>query len=247
MRGIIIIIVLVSLVSAQKQIVIHKKDGSTIIESVIGIDSITFTSDIVAEYLFNGNADDGSGNGNNGTVTGATLTEDRHGNANSAYSFDGVDDYIAVNQISGLTVEQTKSLWIYMKDFNASIESYYPFDEGGNNHWVEIIDKDDDGQPFIRSGLGEGGTYVDGTTKLANDKWYHITVTTNGVGAINVYLDGQLEASTSSGDVNGSPAKITIGTSGYISGFFKGSIDDVRIYNRVLNTEEVKLLFNEIR
>ena len=52
------------------------------------------TNGLVGWWPFNGNANDESGNGNNGTVNGATLTADRFGNANSAYSFDGVDDYI---------------------------------------------------------------------------------------------------------------------------------------------------------
>ena len=44
---------------------------------------------LVAYYPFNGNANDESGNGNNGTVNGATLTTDRFGNTNKAYSFNG--------------------------------------------------------------------------------------------------------------------------------------------------------------
>ena len=48
----------------------------------------TLDSGLVAKYYFNGNANDESGNGNNGTVNGATLTT--FGNANKAYSFDGV-------------------------------------------------------------------------------------------------------------------------------------------------------------
>ena len=47
------------------------------------------TDDLVAYYPFNGNANDESGNGNNGTIFRATLTTDRFGNANRAYSFDG--------------------------------------------------------------------------------------------------------------------------------------------------------------
>ena len=46
-------------------------------------------SGCVANYPFNGNAEDISGNGNNGTVYGATLTTDRFGNPNSAYNFNG--------------------------------------------------------------------------------------------------------------------------------------------------------------
>ena len=49
---------------------------------------------LVAWYPFDGNASDMSGNGNNGTVYGATLSTDRHGQANKAYSFDGVDDWV---------------------------------------------------------------------------------------------------------------------------------------------------------
>ncbi len=51
---------------------------------------------LLGYYPFNGNAYDESGNGNNGNVSDATLTEDRFGNPNSAYSFDGVDDYILI-------------------------------------------------------------------------------------------------------------------------------------------------------
>jgi hypothetical protein len=46
---------------------------------------------LIAYYPFNGNANDESGNGHHGTVYGATLTQDRCGNADSAYSFDGND------------------------------------------------------------------------------------------------------------------------------------------------------------
>ena len=51
---------------------------------------------LITYYPFTGNANDSSGNNNNGVVYGATLTEDRFGNGNSAYSFDGIDDYIEV-------------------------------------------------------------------------------------------------------------------------------------------------------
>ena len=52
---------------------------------------------LVAYYPFNGNANDESGNGNNGTVNGAILSADRFGVANNAYSFDGVNDFFSEN------------------------------------------------------------------------------------------------------------------------------------------------------
>jgi len=53
------------------------------------------TTGLVAYYPFNGNANDASGNGNNGTVYSATLTADRFGNVNNIYSLNGIDGYIA--------------------------------------------------------------------------------------------------------------------------------------------------------
>jgi len=51
---------------------------------------------LVAYYPFSGNANDASGNGHDGTVYGAMLTTDRLGNPNSAFNFDGTDDYVNV-------------------------------------------------------------------------------------------------------------------------------------------------------
>jgi hypothetical protein len=56
--------------------------------------STILTAGLVAYYPFSGNADDASGKGNDGIVSGATLTTDRFGNANSAYYFDGTSSYI---------------------------------------------------------------------------------------------------------------------------------------------------------
>ena len=55
---------------------------------------------LVGWWPFNGNANDESGKGNNGTVNGATLTTDRNGNANSAYSFNGLNNYISTSRTS---------------------------------------------------------------------------------------------------------------------------------------------------
>ena len=63
---------------------------------------------------FDGNASDMSGNGNHGTINGATLGTDRHGVAGKAYSFDGVDDFLDMGdklEFDG-RVAQTISLWL---------------------------------------------------------------------------------------------------------------------------------------
>ncbi len=75
------------------------------------------TNGLVGWWPFNGNANDESGNGNNGTVNGATLTADRFGNSSKAYNFDGVNDFIqSPNQT--LTGSVSFSGWYQMSDFN---------------------------------------------------------------------------------------------------------------------------------
>lgn len=70
---------------------------------------------LVAHYPFNGNADDASGNGNDGVVVGATLTFDRFGAPSSAMSFDGIDDYIRIpdnGDSLDITEDFTIALWL---------------------------------------------------------------------------------------------------------------------------------------
>jgi len=63
--------------------------GLGIIWSLVGMTYASSDNGLVAYYPLNGNANDESGNGNNGTVHGPVLTTDRFGKANSAYEFDG--------------------------------------------------------------------------------------------------------------------------------------------------------------
>ena len=67
---------------------------------------------LVAYYPFNGNANDESGNGNNGTVYGATLTDGRFGNTGSAYDFDGIDDYVDIKKQLLSNTDFTVGFWL---------------------------------------------------------------------------------------------------------------------------------------
>jgi hypothetical protein len=75
---------------------------------------------LVGYWPFCGNANDASGNGNNGTVNGPTLTADRFGAANNAYSFDGVNDVVFINSTTGLSSNSGISLgsWINWQGSN---------------------------------------------------------------------------------------------------------------------------------
>ena len=77
----------------------------------------TLENGLIAYYPFNGNANDESGNGNDGTVSGPVLTVDRHGNVDGAFAFDGVDDRINCgNQIRIDQRSFTISAWTLRLD-----------------------------------------------------------------------------------------------------------------------------------
>ena len=97
---------------------------------------------LVAYYPFCGNANDESGHGNNGTVFGATITTDRFGLPNRAYSF------IQGNHIKGSatnfpTGERTISLWFYATNIGVANPGPTPIGYGGGicgTSWFETID-----------------------------------------------------------------------------------------------------------
>src|SRR5579863_2770063 len=70
------------------------------------------TNGLVAYYPFNGNANDASGNGNNGVVYGAVLTQDRFGSSNSSYLFNGTNIYIQVSKLLPDLTNLTISAWV---------------------------------------------------------------------------------------------------------------------------------------
>jgi hypothetical protein len=110
------------------------KKISTII-LVITLVTLTATStyadlldSLEAYYPFNGDANDATGNGHNGTVYGgALLTTNRFGGINGAYRFDGTNDYIAVTNTSALKFSGSSfsiAAWIQVTENNPGLDSF---------------------------------------------------------------------------------------------------------------------------
>ncbi len=208
---------------------------------------------LVAHYDFSGTAVDLSGYNNNGLVSGAVLSEDRFGNENSAYFFDGVDDYIEVADDSSLhfTNEFSISVWFNMQTakywgsriidkaigslgqgFN--LDTYDPIKTGTKirlqavNPWVYLSD-----------------------TELQLNQWYHVVVIFEN-GTTSCYINGELDFELSGEN------KTLVNTNevmriGFDSGVrtgpdyddgFNGYIDEIRIYNRAIDSQDVQTLFN---
>ncbi len=189
---------------------------------------------LVAYYPFNGNADDESGNGNYGTVQGATLTIDRFGKPNSAYSFDGLDDYVEMQ--SPLTLSEfTFSLWIKTQ-MDGSIDNKIPYTiNDGTGHQYGLQGNSGGALSIVVD--GEEVNEFDWAFEL--DVWTHIVVTFDGLN-IKLYKDGIL---TETWAIPGMPITgiLIIGDP---QSAWDGEIDDIRIYNRVLSETEIQELYD---
>jgi len=213
---------------------------------------------LVAYYPFSGNANDASGNGHDGTVYGAMLTTDRFGNANSAYNFDGINDLVAVPYSSDFQLSTyTISAWIRPTvDFSSNYGAIVTRGEDfASDHTAVYF-----GVAPASSSLANGVflTYEDNGDNSFNfdtdyypavGSWTHLAATRLSNGQLNIYVNGNLLSHWHS-----TPAPTTqcfqdllIGAywycpdigNPYLSGFFPGAIDEVRIYNRALSADEI--------
>jgi len=104
------------------------------------ISQVNLKNGLVACYPFNANAKDESGNGNNGTVNGATLTTDRFGKANSAYNFDGYTQFIEVSANQFQNNNYSFSIWANPDVTPPTNTYFYPFSVGGSGGGDQSID-----------------------------------------------------------------------------------------------------------
>lgn len=210
------------------------------IPSYIPMDSL------IGYWGFDGDADDYSGNGNNGIVYGASLTEDRNGNPNSAFSFDGLDDYIITgnNQIPTDGVISISS-WVKM-DVSWGNAEFLSLGSSTSTTWGAIINTS---QLRLNYGRGCSGTSADFANSQIKIGFYnHIVFVSNGANMLtDVYLNGDKVGST----INGSSGSCSfqnlyLGVDVFSSQeYLKGDIDDISVYNRALTESEIKAIYNE--
>lgn len=204
---------------------------------------------LVGWWPFNGNANDLSGNGNNGTLNGPTLTTDRFGQSNKAYSFDGVNDFISLPNILPVQLG-TISFWFQTNSSNDQILVYHA-NQNSENGWGTANQnaiEDHTGISFGGASYvfdnGSGIAYYHPTALLLN-QWYHMAVAYNNSSAF-CYLNGSLiyTMDISSETANNLPTMTYIGRPNWATRFFSGKFDDLGVWDRVLTQQEITNLYN---
>jgi len=203
---------------------------------------------LVAYWPFDGDANDASGNGNDGTVNGATLAADRNGNADGAYRFAGAS-YVQVSNSSSLHgIDRTATIAAWIKP-----ESWYPGDGTiTNDVWVSVLCKGWQTRQYclqIGSMPSPKFLFTDRVPAFTVSdlpelgEWSHVAVTDDGT-TLTAYLNGTRIGTRSS------PGGLLQNTEPLCIGFdppggdeyFQGVMDDVAVWNRALSAEEVARL-----
>lgn len=211
---------------------------------------------LVAYYPFNGNANDESGNGNDGTVMGATLTTDQFGGPNSAYSFDGVNDYIDLGSQNIIDDSATFSVSFWANVTGGSDDGPTMIRLKGNTSEFQYVWRTN---TFTGGRLYFGFRQFMGVVSNDNqylfdnmkDEWHHHVIIynsgdKNSLGSYQVYVDRVSVPLAFLNTVGGSTNENTLGRDWLSLNYLEGILDEVRIYNRALTEAEIKELFGPV-
>ena len=227
------------------QCIVDDGQGNTVADSLevmVRDLSIVPTGELVAFYPFSGNADDASAFGNDGTVSGAQLTDDRFANPQQAYFFDGVNDVISVPSSESLNFQEAITVSFWMRPDRFYDREMHPISHGNwQNRWKTSI-----GGERLRWTVktDEGTKDLDSEDSLSLDRWYHVVTTYDGAD-YEIWLDGELNAFTAfAGQILTTPLALTIGQvlPGETGFNFRGALDDIRIYNYALLPDAIAAL-----
>lgn len=239
-----------SRVLTQAEITQLYNSGRNTIQSSFTIDSLQ--SGLVGHWTFDGKnmssgvARDISGQGNHGNASGiSTSTFYTVGKIGQGLKFDGVNDHIKIAATPVTAYPFTFAAWGYSPIGGAGGALISTQDGSATIPYYRLL--------INASGFAVAGARPDagaeseaiGTTDLRGG-WHHIVGVYSSATSRSVYVDGVFVDSDTTNDVFNTVTNVSIGNTDISSdvAHFTGSIDDVRIYNRALSADEIKLLYN---
>jgi hypothetical protein len=194
---------------------------------------------LVGFYPFSGNANDESGNGRHGTVSGVVGTNDRFGQPGKAYVFGGDGDHVVVSPAPNFWSTGTFSFscWIRIAPGGSSQPRIL------HNKTLDVALTETTGNPQIFF----GGAATDGiatTNRLKSNFDYHVAGTYDG-SKMMLFVNGFIEAqAVVNWSLQASALPLGIGRNLETTGdWFSGVIDDVRLFNRALTKVEIEQLY----
>jgi hypothetical protein len=202
------------------------------------------TNGLVGWWPFNGNANDESGNGNNGTVNGAILTTDRFGNANNAYSFSN-SNYIVVPENNIFeTNSHTISFWINPNSYPQLRYDILGKDGCSSQDRQYVVQYESNG--VIRNAIFTNQEFTfNSTSSVQTNNWTNITISWDGIKS-KTFINGICNDSLSTnGTLANGTMNLYFGGNPCFNQIFNGKIDDIAFYNRTLTQQEITNLYTQ--
>jgi len=229
--------------------------------------SAALNDGLIAYYPFNGNANDESGYGNHAFVHGSILVEDKFGNKDSAFSFDGLDDYILIKHSpeNNFDITESFSISLYLninpevmnkpngvsiiEKATSNMQDYTPVPYP----YVIRVPKDKTSGELYYSMFdsSKSDKVSSQNIKVVDNLWHHVVIIKDKQNSIKLYIDNTLaeERNEIVSEKSSNDSDIFLGRRGGDSNenfelSFHGLMDEVRIYNRAISSSEVGALFN---
>ncbi len=217
----------------------------------------TANASLISQYTFEGNANDSAGSNDGTLMNGANIAPDAGGGlkgASQVLSLDGINDYVDLGNSTTLKPQLpvTLSTWIKLSTLgnyydivaldNLSTNYYGVCMQVTNNNTI-VVNYCDGGVQDLTSRRSKLGT-----TTLQANQWYHIAAVISGARDIAIYINGVYDGGTYSGtggELAYSNGDAFIGSFGESTRYFKGLIDDVRIYDNALSQSEIQAMVPE--
>ncbi len=180
-------------------------------------------------------------NANDGLIEGATRTSSSQGRFGRALAFDGINDWVTVNDDSSLdlTDGMTLEAWLYPTESMYSWITAF-MKERPYGLVYSLCANSDANSPSTAVRIDNYDRNLKGGPSLQPNQWTHLAATYDGT-TQRLYVNGNEVASQSvSGSIQVSDGVLRIGGTSVWTQFFKGRIDEVRIYNRALTAGEIK-------
>jgi hypothetical protein len=175
-----------------------------------------------------------SGNGNNGSISGATWTTS--GKYGHALSFNGTNARVNINNATSLQLRSGMTLeaWVYPTSVSSAWRDVIY--KGNDNYYLE-------GSSPNSSRPAMGGTFggtLYGTSPLSANTWSHLAASYDGA-TMRLYVNGvQVATRAQTGAIATSTNPLQIGGDSIYGQYFAGRIDEVRIYNRALSAAQIQ-------
>ena len=190
---------------------------------------------------------DHTGQGRTGTLAGAAWTTE--GRFGGALSFDGIDDWVTVNDAPSLdlTTGMTLEAWVYPTAMGSGSWRNVIIKERAGGEAYNLYANADTDAPVIyvvRGAQPDVPLDARDTSQLPLNTWTHLAATYNGT-TLRIFVNGtEVGSRAMTGALLTTSGDLRIGGNGVWGEFFQGRIDDVRIYNRALTVAEIQADMN---